>query len=62
MFSITPARECEITKVICPQCGERLPKVGLLKSSHIEGMTFRCGKCKKLWAVSSEPDRKEQKK
>lgn len=55
MLSITPAAEnTEITHIVCPHCKEKLPRVGLQKSSKIDGFTFKCRKCGKLWSVKTE--------
>ena len=47
MYDISPAKESEITKIVCPDCHERLPRIGLLKDSNIKGLTFKCGRCGK---------------
>ena len=44
----------EITKIVCPDCKEKVRQVGLLKESKIEGLTFKCKRCGKLWTVKSE--------
>ena len=53
-INITPAEKRDITKIVCPGCGERLRSVGLLRGSKIEGLTFKCKRCEKLWNVKSE--------
>ncbi len=44
----------QITKIVCPKCNEKVPRVGLLKESRIEGLTFRCKKCGLLWELKTE--------
>ena len=46
----------EITKIVCPDCGERLKGVGLLKNSKIEGLTFRCKRCAQIWEVQTDKE------
>ena len=53
-ITITPTERKDITKLVCPECGERLRSVGLLSGSKIEGLTFKCRRCGKLWNVKSE--------
>lgn len=53
-ISIVPAEKAEITKIVCPDCNERVNSVGLLKTSKIEGLTFRCKRCGKIWKVTTE--------
>ena len=54
MLTITPAEKQEITKIVCPECKEKVRQIGLLKESKIHGLTFKCKRCDKLWAVKSE--------
>lgn len=55
MFTITPAETAStLTKIACPECGEKIPRVGLLRGSKIEGLTFRCRRCGRLWEVKTE--------
>ena len=49
-----PVEPQEITKLSCPQCNERVKYVGLLLNSKIDGLTFKCPSCKRLWKVKSE--------
>ena len=42
---ISPTEKQEITKIVCPDCKEKVKGVGLLKDSKIDGLTFRCRKC-----------------
>lgn len=51
---ITPTERQEITKIVCPDCKEKVKGVGLLKDSKIDGLTFKCNRCKKLWSIKSE--------
>ena len=53
-ITITRAQKNEITKIVCPDCNEKVRFVGLLKESKIEGLTFKCKRCGELWAVKSE--------
>lgn len=54
MLTVTPAENTAVTKIVCPACGERLARVGMMPDSRIEGLTFKCKKCGKLWKVKSE--------
>lgn len=51
---VVPAKKEEVTKIICPDCGEKVKGVGLLKGSHIDGLVFRCKKCGAYKEVKSE--------
>ena len=42
---ISPAEKTEVSKIVCPSCGERVKNVGLLKTSRVEGLVFRCSRC-----------------
>lgn len=53
MIEYTPAEPGEITRIICPCCGTKLPRVGLQKDSKVEGLTFTCGKCGTLHKVKT---------
>ena len=44
-----------VTRIICPACGERAKRIGLLPGSRVEGLTFRCKRCGRFWEVISEP-------
>lgn len=50
----TEATRANLTKITCPNCGRKLPEVAVLKDSKIEGLTFKCKKCRKLFAVTTE--------
>lgn len=55
MLYIMPEEEqSEITHIVCPQCKEKLSRVGLKKNSKVHGFTFKCRKCGKLWSVKTE--------
>lgn len=54
MYTITPTVESDITKIVCPYCKEKVPRIGLQKESKIQGLTFKCRKCGKLWEVKTE--------
>ena len=51
---IVPAAKSEITKIVCPDCGQKVQNVGLVKESKIVGLTFKCKKCGKLWEVTTK--------
>ena len=53
-LTIIPAKKQDITKIVCPDCKERLRNVGLKKESKIDGLTFKCNRCDKLWEIKSE--------
>lgn len=54
MLCITQTTESEITKIVCPNCKEKVPRIGLQKDSKVKGLTFKCKKCNKLWTVKTE--------
>ena len=54
MLKIVPTDVSDITKVVCPHCRERVPRIGIKKNSRIDGLTFRCRKCGKLWEIITE--------
>jgi predicted RNA-binding Zn-ribbon protein involved in translation (DUF1610 family) len=54
MLHITPAPGAQVTKIMCPTCNEKIPRIGLLPGSKIEGMTFKCKRCGALWEVKTE--------
>lgn len=54
MLIITPAEVADITKLSCPQCNEKVPRIGLHKDSQIKGLTFKCKKCGKLWEAKTK--------
>lgn len=54
MFIIFPAKVSDVTKIICPQCNEKVPRIGLKQDSKVDGLTFKCRRCGELWEVKSE--------
>jgi len=44
----------EITRIVCPDCGEKLRGVGLEKDSKIQGLVFRCKRCGAYKCVTTE--------
>ncbi len=54
MLKITPTEASEVTKLSCPQCNEKVPRVALLKDSKVDGLAFKCKKCGSLWKVKTE--------
>lgn len=58
MLKITKTTEAQVSKIECPLCGKRVPKVGLLKGSHVEGFTFKCSQCGNYWEVQTTEDKK----
>jgi transposase len=54
MLEITPAMGAPVTKITCPACNEKIPRLGLLPGSKIEGLTFKCKRCGKLWEIKTE--------
>ena len=51
---ISSTEKQQITKIVCPECKEKVKSVGLLKESKIEGLTFRCRKCGAYKTVKTE--------
>lgn len=54
MLLIAPTMESEITKIVCPHCNEKVPRFGIKKGSNIQGLTFKCRRCGKLWEVTTK--------
>lgn len=54
MLIICPAKEAEITKIVCPKCREKVPRIGMEKGSRIDGLTFKCRRCGNLWRIKTE--------
>jgi len=54
MLKIVPTVESDVTKIVCPHCHEKVPRVGIPKGSVISCLTFKCRKCGKLWQVKTE--------
>lgn len=53
-ITILPTKPSEITRIICPECGEKVRGVGLEKDSKVYGLTFTCKRCRALWRVISK--------
>jgi predicted RNA-binding Zn-ribbon protein involved in translation (DUF1610 family) len=53
-ITIQKTERKDITKLVCPACGERVRGIGVLKESHIEGLTFKCKRCFSAWEVKTE--------
>lgn len=43
----------EMTRIVCP-CGAKVRRLGLRKGSRVEGLTFLCDKCGKVYEVTTE--------
>lgn len=43
-----------ITRIVCPECGEKVKGVGLEKNSKIEGLVFRCKRCGTYHSVTTK--------
>lgn len=54
MLKITPTVESDVTKIVCPHCHEKVPRIGIPKGSKISCLTFKCRKCGNLWEVKTE--------
>ena len=54
MLKITPTEASEVTRLKCPECEEKVPRVGIKKGSLVDGLTFKCKRCGKLWSVKTE--------
>ena len=53
---ITPTEKTDVTKLVCPGCGEKVKGVGLKPNSITQGLSFKCRRCGELWEVNSAPD------
>ena len=51
---IAPAERGDITKIVCPGCGERVRGVALLKGSVVKGLTFTCKRCRVTHGVETK--------
>lgn len=60
MYRVEKTEVAKVTKIQCPDCKERVPMVGLLKDSVIEGLTFRCARCRQYWKVSANSVKTEK--
>lgn len=56
MLKIIPTEACEVTRLTCHKCGEKVPRVGIKKDSHIEGLTFNCKRCGELCEVIAKTE------
>lgn len=54
MIFITPTEASDITKLVCPHCKEKVPRIGFAKDSKIIGLVFKCKRCGKGWTVTTE--------
>lgn len=54
MLEIIPTEASEVKRISCPKCGEKIPRVGLKRDSHIDGLTFRCGKCGMFYEIKTK--------
>jgi DNA-directed RNA polymerase subunit M/transcription elongation factor TFIIS len=52
-LQIVPAKKEEITRIVCPECKEKVKSVGLKKDSKVDGLTFVCKKCSHVWEVKT---------
>lgn len=53
MLKITKTEPAKVSSIHCPDCGEKLARVGLLTASKITGLTFKCKRCGGLFAVTA---------
>jgi transposase-like protein len=53
-LKIYPIEAQDVTPLVCPACREKVRKVGLLKESQVNGLSFKCHKCSRLWGVKTE--------
>lgn len=53
-MKIVETDRSDVVRIACPECGERVRGIGLLRDSTIHGLTFKCKRCGKLWAIESE--------
>jgi hypothetical protein len=42
---ITPADKEDITRIICPECKDKIKYIGLAKDSKIDGLRIKCKRC-----------------
>ena len=54
MIVMTETKPQEVTKLSCPACKEQVSRVGLIKGSTVDGLSFKCKKCGKLWVVKTK--------
>lgn len=53
MVKISPCERAEVTRLVCPRCGEKVRGVGLLKDSTVRGLSFSCKRCHERWQVET---------
>ena len=56
-ISIVPtpkAEKTELTRLICPICGEKARGVALRKDSRVDGLMFHCRKCGEHLTVTTK--------
>lgn len=53
MLKITKTEPAKVSSIHCPDCNEKLARVGLLVDSEIKGLTFKCKRCGGLYAVTA---------
>ena len=53
MLKITKTEPTKVSSIHCPECSEKLARVGLLAGSEIKGLTFKCKRCGGLFAVTA---------
>lgn len=51
---IAPAEKADVTRLVCPDCREKVRGVGLLPNSRIVGLVFRCRGCGAYKSVITE--------
>lgn len=57
MLTYTPSKTVktqDITRLACPQCGEKVQRIVLAKGSKISGLSFKCKRCGNFWNVTTE--------
>ncbi len=52
-LKILPCEKTEVTRLVCPQCGEKVRGVGLLKNSVVSGLSFSCKRCHERWKIET---------
>ena len=60
-ITIIPTEKTDVTKLVCPACGEKVKGVGLKPNSRTQGFSFKCRRCGELWEVNSTPDLQQNK-
>lgn len=48
----------EVTKLVCPECGEKVKQIGLRKDSTIDGLSFKCKRCGEYFEVKTTKEDK----